>query len=54
MHGLSFAVWTLRMRGLKQQCMHRFEQENNSYFECLQEKFEGKAQSLTPFIPYRV
>jgi hypothetical protein len=51
MHGLPFAVWSLRMRGLTQPCMHRFERVNNAYFECLQEKFEEKAQSLTLHIP---
>jgi hypothetical protein len=29
--------------------MHRFERENKPYFTRLQEKFEGKAQSLTPY-----
>jgi hypothetical protein len=29
--------------------MHSFERENKRYFTRLQAKFEGKAQSLTPY-----
>jgi hypothetical protein len=46
MHSLSFAVWSLRMKGLTQPCMHRFEPENNADCAGLQVKYEGKGQSL--------